>query len=70
MHRVFRRNRCDYSCTRKSVTDVGDRIVNQLLTEMDGFQSERRVCVIAATNRKDILDPALLRPGASTMSLR
>lgn len=47
----------------KSVTDAGDRIVNQLLTEMDGFQTERRVCVIAATNRKDILDPALLRPG-------
>lgn len=47
----------------KNFTDAGDRIVNQLLTEMDGFQSERRVCVIAATNRKDILDPALLRPG-------
>ena len=47
----------------QNVTDAGDRIVNQLLTEMDGFQSERRVCVFAATNRKDILDPALLRPG-------
>ncbi len=47
----------------KSVSDAGDRIVNQLLTEMDGFQTDTRVCVIAATNRKDILDPALLRPG-------
>jgi len=47
----------------KSVTDAGDRIVNQLLTEMDGFQTDTRVCVIAATNRKDILDPAVLRPG-------
>ena len=47
----------------KSVSDAGDRVVNQLLTEMDGFQTERGVCVIAATNRKDILDPALQRPG-------
>ncbi|MGD0207584.1 MAG: AAA family ATPase [Verrucomicrobiota bacterium] len=46
-----------------SVSDAGDRIVNQLLTEMDGFQTDTRICVIAATNRKDILDPALLRPG-------
>jgi transitional endoplasmic reticulum ATPase len=42
---------------------VTDRIVNQLLTEMDGIQPLRKVVVIAATNRPDILDPALLRPG-------
>ncbi|MET1159669.1 MAG: CDC48 family AAA ATPase [Thermoprotei archaeon] len=42
---------------------VTDRIVNQLLTEMDGIEPLRRVVVIAATNRPDILDPALLRPG-------
>ena len=47
----------------KGVSDAADRIVNQLLTEMDGFETGRHVCVIAATNRKDILDPALLRPG-------
>ena len=47
----------------KAVNDAADRIVNQLLTEMDGFRAGTRICVIAATNRKDILDPALLRPG-------
>jgi len=40
-----------------------ERLVNQLLTEMDGIESRRGVYVIAATNRPDILDPALLRPG-------
>jgi transitional endoplasmic reticulum ATPase len=47
----------------KGTSDAADRIVNQLLTEMDGFQTGRQVCVIAATNRQDLLDPALLRPG-------
>ncbi|RLE78603.1 MAG: AAA family ATPase, partial [Thermoprotei archaeon] len=42
---------------------VTDRIVNQLLAEMDGIAPLRNVVVIAATNRPDILDPALLRPG-------
>jgi len=46
-------------------TDAGvtDRIVNQLLTEMDGMLSLKGVVIIGATNRPDILDPALLRPG-------
>ncbi|MEM4032158.1 MAG: AAA family ATPase, partial [Zestosphaera sp.] len=46
-------------------TDAGvtDRIVNQLLAEMDGIQTLKNVVVIAATNRADMLDPALLRPG-------
>ena len=42
---------------------VTDRLINQLLTEMDGIESNSGVVVIAATNRPDILDPALLRPG-------
>jgi len=42
---------------------VTERIVNQLLSEMDGLERSKDVIVIAATNRPDILDPALLRPG-------
>jgi AAA family ATPase, CDC48 subfamily len=42
---------------------VTDRIVNQLLTEMDGIVPLSNVVVLAATNRPDMLDPALLRPG-------
>jgi AAA family ATPase len=42
---------------------VSDRVLSQLLTEMDGIDPLRRVVVVAATNRPDMLDPALLRPG-------
>ena len=41
----------------------GDRIINQLLTEMDGIGAKKNVFIIGATNRADILDPALMRPG-------
>lgn len=42
---------------------AGDRVINQLLTEMDGVGSKKNVFVIGATNRPDILDPAIMRPG-------
>ncbi|KAL6940434.1 AAA ATPase cdc48 [Hanseniaspora vineae] len=49
-----------------SIGDAGgasDRVVNQLLTEMDGMNSKKNVFVIGATNRPDQIDPAILRPG-------
>lgn len=42
---------------------AGDRVMNQLLTEMDGVGVRKNVFVIGATNRPDIIDPALMRPG-------
>lgn len=43
--------------------DEREQTLNQILSEMDGFQANEAVIVVAATNRPDVLDPALLRPG-------
>ena len=42
---------------------AGDRVLNQILTEMDGMNAKKNVFIIGATNRPDQIDPALLRPG-------
>ncbi|KAH7935131.1 transitional endoplasmic reticulum ATPase isoform X2 [Rhipicephalus sanguineus] len=49
-----------------NIGDAGgaaDRVINQILTEMDGMSSKKNVFIIGATNRPDIIDPAILRPG-------
>ncbi|KAM4600063.1 nuclear valosin-containing protein-like isoform 1-T1 [Fundulus diaphanus] len=55
----------DALCPRRSGHESGSsvRVVNQLLTEMDGLETRRQVFIMAATNRPDIIDPAILRPG-------
>uniref|UniRef100_A0A4W4EGB2 AAA+ ATPase domain-containing protein n=1 Tax=Electrophorus electricus TaxID=8005 RepID=A0A4W4EGB2_ELEEL len=55
----------DALCPRRSGHESGSsvRVVNQLLTEMDGLEARRQVFIMAATNRPDIIDPAVLRPG-------
>lgn len=55
----------DALCPRRSGHESGAsvRVVNQLLTEMDGLETRRQVYIMAATNRPDIIDPAILRPG-------
>nr|XP_015218224.1 PREDICTED: nuclear valosin-containing protein-like [Lepisosteus oculatus] len=55
----------DALCPRRSDHESGAsvRVVNQLLTEMDGLEARKQVFIMAATNRPDIIDPAVLRPG-------
>eukprot|EP00804_Cyclotella_cryptica_P016415 CCRYP_004650-RA/>CCRYP_004650-RA protein AED:0.06 eAED:0.06 QI:222/1/1/1/1/1/4/40/902 len=44
-------------------SEAGDRVINQILTEVDGVGARKNVFVIGATNRPDIIDPAVIRPG-------
>ncbi|KAI8082551.1 P-loop containing nucleoside triphosphate hydrolase protein [Gilbertella persicaria] len=55
----------DALCSRREdqQTDASARVVNTLLTELDGVENRSQVYVIAATNRPDMIDPAMLRPG-------
>jgi ribosome biogenesis ATPase len=55
----------DALCPKRSNDNnaATERVVNQLLTEMDGLEERKQVFIIAATNRPDIIDPAMLRPG-------
>ncbi|MBN2421957.1 CDC48 family AAA ATPase [Candidatus Woesearchaeota archaeon] len=50
-------------------SDATERMVNQLLTELDGIEELEKVVVIAATNRPDLIDPGLLRPGRIDLKL-
>jgi cell division protease FtsH len=51
------------SQSKMNGNDEREQTINQLLTEMDGFKDNSGIIIIAATNRVDVLDPALLRPG-------
>lgn len=55
----------DALCPRRSdeADSATSRVVNQLLTEMDGLEGRRNVFILAATNRPDMIDPAITRPG-------
>lgn len=52
-------------CPKRTEGDnlVTSRVVNQMLTEMDGIETRQGVFLMAASNRPDIIDPAILRPG-------
>lgn len=56
--------------TQFSTNDEREQTLNQLLTEMDGFEGNKGVIILAATNRPEVLDPALLRPGRFDRQVR
>ena len=45
-------------------SQVGERVISQFLTELDGLEELKGVLVLASTNRRDLIDSAILRPGA------
>jgi SpoVK/Ycf46/Vps4 family AAA+-type ATPase len=53
----------DYFIGNSGGNGVSERVVNQLLTELDGLESRKDVYIIAATNRLELIDDAMLRPG-------
>ena len=67
MHRLHRRARRARQGARRRAPSAGhderEQTLNQLLAEMDGFDARKGLIIMAATNRPEILDPALLRPG-------
>ena len=66
LHRVHRRDRRHRQKARRAGiggNDEREQTLNQLLTEMDGFEGNNGVIILAATNRPESLDPALTRPG-------
>ena len=54
---------CKARGSSRDGTGVGDTVVNQLLSKIDGVNSLNNILVIGMTNRKDMIDEALLRPG-------
>ena len=63
VRRVFESARAASPCRSGDSGGVMDRVVSQLLAELDGVDKSAVVFVVAATNRPDLIDPALLRPG-------
>ena len=68
---TFRKARQASPCVifMDEIDSIAERVISQMLTEMDGLESLNNVVVIAATNRPDIMDPALLRPGRFDKSI-